>query len=1742
MSTVPTSQDSTSQSPANPSASLTQGGLPALVARAQGMLSATEGGEGTAARPFIIVAKSLPSAVYLREVLAPTRYLDEQGLPVTLRNAGRVAIYRAHSTAPVRRALLSDFAAGKRAGLIVTWDDLALPGSVEALSRLTSAGQAPVWLVQDAQALAFASPLFKVSGQAIWQTWQAGGMTQLELFAPVANAQVLRELAERFGAEEAGANAASTEAGAGVELHVVPEAQVLKDRALLTSLLKQQLALSGASRGAVVAPIQGRGQKGTGANLLPVEELLSVASEVGARALLDPGEDADAEMERQADVFHAASALIVTGDGEAFEALPPGEKALIFHLTAPASLEQVLDEAQKLATRGGGTWAYVGASTEGVDYAHQLALVGAVGRYVLGLKRDARGRVTLDAQTALASLQGQGEVSKSLSLKEFVRGLDSSLTLLWGAGLLTGVHRTHFLLEVAESHRFTSPHIDHDPRYGALRRRYDEALSKMGLMQAVRLQINARPAKDLRELSELLGYSVADLNLLFADLAREGLLLCRQVDSGTDQANANFELSLRLPTLEGASDPSMTGAASSDALNTALNSALESALEVALSQVEWRLSSLQQAHSALNQWLANGGSALSALKNAVEAGSEVTGSRPAGAPQGAGQVVSAPVSEVAATASTDAGGSGADRIVMLPLSREGADVDPVAGSATPTRPAASPGSAKGAATALAAFDDVLRGTAELSSASVMGWMSAMVGLQATPGRFQALAHALTGAPDSTARAVARILVPQANGDAWSAVDPLLELLGKLTDDQRSWLAPLLLRGLDYQLAAAEGMMLPSELSPLVLSLPLLELLEPTARATLLEKILGDLALTAEVNLEELGTVKLKYQGRVWLLRRQSIEPEQEARVWMALDGEAQSSLPQPLVRARLTEAWLMVDGLADASLTSALQGRVLEQSADGTWMDASRRLLALARAWRNVGKPEEALKLFSDLDVSRPENIELARLKAELEVLVGSAPQALQTLMRAGVQARGEGLALWQKVLAALESTCVAQATCEGCPLLGSAYCPSGSALLGLIEQNPFGEARKSLRMRVEKRVEHGLVPGSLSELNLLLEKLPGRWLQDRLSPWMESLPTPVGEAGLTLVTALKEAGAGNAARLVLERVLAAEGLATSLLSQAARLGLGLGGLGFGLNIALQADRAGWKAAEQQALIRELDNRFGRRWHPASPAAAATEISASESEGSELETENGGEAAGDSEASGVGAESASTPDSTGDSVGDASVETGTDSVSAAVASGADAEKSAQAPEAAGQTEPRVESASEAVVSAAVNLLGELEEEALGLLVRLHQLKRHQSSVARARERLQRLLRGNQWRELKTALDSLRGLLGEDAERETSIREAQARLTERERRIQHRFELCVKEGLHVPAARAEVERLAEDARVLGLTDLVARMVEQLAQAAQRQQEREAAAVARRAALQAEREARQAEAEKAAAEGATVESAGKGSTDGRTPRTDAQERSRGNERRDNPRGGRDGRDGAGRGRFDGPARSGERAPADGQAGEQQPGSGPTHEQGTREQNSRDPRNRDQGNRDQGNRERVSADRPGERGPRRGPDSRQDGRKEQRNEQRNEPRGERSSSRSDRGERFDTRQQGRGPASEAAPAVVLEGAALLDAIKSAPEDRVRVRLLMDGFRRSVAEDAEKGIKLMRDGLASFERVSSIDHALTRALKEGVLAKEHYPRLKRVLENVKGGGGLQAVFEYLAEQERPEQWKAVLGLLKLK
>lgn len=117
-----------------------------------------------------------------------------------------------------------------------------------------------------------------------------------------------------------------------------------------------------------------------------------------------------------------------------------------------------------------------------------------------------------------------------------------------------------------------------------------------------------------------------------------------------------------------------------------------------------------------------------------------------------------------------------------------------------------------------------------------------------------------------------------------------------------------------------------------------------------------------------------------------------------------------------------------------------------------------------------------------------------------------------------------------------------------------------------------------------------------------------------------------------------------------------------------------------------------------------------------------------------------------------------------------------------------------------------------------------------------------------------------------------------------------------------------------------------------------------------------------------------------------------------------------------------------------------------------------------------------------------------------------------------------------------------MILEGPALLEAIKGAGDDRARVRLVMDAFRRQVAEDAEKGMKVLRDGLGFFERVGVVDYALSRTLKEGLLASEHYPRLKRILEKHHAGRNLQSVFEFFAEQESPEQWKMVLGQLKLK
>lgn len=1370
----------------SPQVSLAKADIAHILARARALLEAGE--------RCVVLARSLPAAVFVRETLAPTRYLDEHGLPISARNAGVAAIYRARFSAPIRRALLDDFVQGRRQLLILTPEDLSADGTLDALRVLGPTR----WLVQDAHCLCLESASFIPAYQGLFPAWQGGLIAALELFSPVIEASagqspVLEALCQSFGLNPASLQVpAVTEARAAMSVELVLEPSVLQDRTVLSAGLKHHLSQSGAQRGVVVA-----GSAGTSAGL-PREELLSVASEVGARAVTDPGEDVTAETERHAELFHAGNSLLLTEDAEAIEVLPVGGAILCLRVAPPVALEQVWEEALQLQLRGGGAWVYLGDSPSSsmAQGSEVTGLARALAEWLLAQTGEGQTRLTFDLQSFVAHLKKTSSLLANASLEEAGRAVEASLGLLWGAGFLASVQRVRFLLEVVESHRVASPHIDHDPRYVSLRRKYDQALSKMGMMQAVRLQLNSRPAKDLRELSGLLDIPVSTLNTLFNDLAKEGLALCRQVISGTDPANRNYEVVLG------------SRVAGQEA------EALASTLEGIFARILARMALLNASATALSTLMGKGPLSIEVLEGSLHYAREELGAG------GTIQAVSPgiPVQTPGLTGRPETSGTttptqesrGESRAVSSG-SQQGQRPRPVDGVRAPKE---APTDAH-----LQAFDTVVWGLAGLDEAGVELMSRALAGLYGQTARLQALGQQLAAAPESPMREIAQILVSQAAEDVATAVELLRPLTQQLSETDRATFLPLLLRGMDYRARVKEGeaSTLPSTLTLPILLLPVLEGLSAERSVRLLQAA----EMAVGLKTEELGVVELEQGDSRWLLHRQSVDPELEAALWLELEALGLTSIPEPLILARLTEAYLMVDGIAAPELTARLQARVLETSTQPAWMDAGRRALAVGRAAMHAGQPEAVLELLERLPESMRGGSELARLKAGALLAVQQPLDALEVLLAGSVLQRGEGQVLWAAVLKSLETLCEAQATCESCPLLGSSYCPA-SSFVEFLGANPLGESRKSLRFRLEKRGRHGLTLESPRQLSQLLEAFPGRWNAELLGHWLDTFQTSgATEQQLELVQHLLEAGHQPLAQAQLDRVMSRDDVTIAQVMSAVRLLLQRNMVAPALTLALRAESMGWRPVDAQALMRDLIGRYGQRWMPkAAPPPAPVEAEAVQAETS---VEEVGATPAQELPTPEAVEAAPLPTTEGE---------------AAVEATASEVVAAEIPVQA-ESAPASDNRSARAKKPAPSPFAELSDELRGLLARLAALKEQQSATQAVRDRLARELRGNAWRELRAALDAYRAAAPVEAAKEPLVRDAASKLADREKRIAQRAQQIVRESAGSAAALAELEQLISEAEALGAEELVSKAREGAERLKARAQERERQAAARAA---------------------------------------------------------------------------------------------------------------------------------------------------------------------------------------------------------------------------------------------------------------------------------------------------------------
>lgn len=1078
-------------------ATFVEGGAPVLLQHAQALMAQGQ--------PFIVLTRSLPGAVFVRESLCPTRYLDEQGLPTLERNAGPVALFRAREQAGGRRALVSGLSRGERKGLVLTPEDLLRPGTLELLASTPS-----VWLVQDAQCLSVASLEFVAGYAVLLQGWQAGWLHHVRLFSTHLSPTVASTLQRLFRLPDLPTT--SLQLPDNVELRFQAGPATLRERAGLTHVLQQHVRETGVQRGVWVLP-------SLGAHGVGLEELLSIANEVGLPAVSDPGEDVAVPAERHAELFHGPACLLLTADPAALSGRPVGEQLLCLQLQAPRGLEGVRSEVAELAARGGGRWVYapVGVGVDGGTLS--LAQLEQLARWIHAHLPSDAARFVIDAEGLQASLQADG-----LPLEVFAKALEQGLQLLWGAGFLTSVQRVRVQLKVAESHRFASPHIDVDPRYANLKARYDAALAQLGMMQAVRLRLSAQPAKDLRELAAVLGYSVAELNVLFEDLERDDLILCRLEEGGARTGNRSFELEVRR-------DPE----------------ALEQALACLAGRAE---------HEGHAQQLLSGlvGGSLTLEQALLQAQSGRLEPMPMERPRESLRPLPTelPVSPLVERAATPAG-SAARPGPRLPASLgSSSNAVGLQWSGNLAEPEA--------------FRSFLQQLANIQPRALKGWQPAE-----------------TDGSSQVAQVVRALLVGEL-GEATERLKGMVTAAQPLPET----FATLLLM-LDYEGAVVAGET-PKEPQALLL-LPALE----GADTVTLQARLTRVGFSGIVSLAEDGRLHLVDGGHAYKLVRRLLDPELEAQLWLALAQSERLSLPMGLVQARLSESYLMNEGQGNEALELALRQQLLKGATEASWGLAMRRALALGRVQLKAGDWETALEHVKPFVVQPTASVDVVMTAAEAWLLGEQALRALETLQAAGLSAqRGRAQGLYQQAIRLLQKQCEAQTGCDGCTLLGSAFCPVPEKFDSFVGANPFVENRKFLRQRVDKRAGHGFTP---TDPKQLLGMLSAGGLTDeaRTLEWMEPLIGGSAVTWLELARGLASQQHAKAAVLALKRAVGAGDGQASLLAACARGLLALGEQAESFAAGQQAEAAGWTSSERQAYVQELQARGITAGEGASP-------------------------------------------------------------------------------------------------------------------------------------------------------------------------------------------------------------------------------------------------------------------------------------------------------------------------------------------------------------------------------------------------------------------------------------------------------------------------------------------------------------------------------------------------------------------
>lgn len=1034
-----------------------------------------------AGRPFILVARNLPEAVRITQTLAPEEADVFARVAQVAEGPAKVALFRAHVPTAERTSLLSGLDSGERLGLILTPADLANPGVPEAISALKCT---PALLVQDAHRVSASAPDFDHDCLALEAVH---GVSPRVLYTDLESPPVMMDLGRRFGFGPEALVRGDGDMPLAVTMSVELDKGVLESRGALKTLLDAYLPKEDTAYGVVVAPKVGEGIPGG----LPLSELLSVGEELGLQAVSDPGEDADAQKASWLRILRRNQGLLLTDDPAALSILPEGSNPVFFRLVAPISPEAIHMECRRLARIGGGRWVYSGSPSADKGGDIDIAALKAVLTPLLA-KAEGEGPLAFDARGLLrrGGLLGPG-VDEAALLGAFLQ----ELQVLSGLGLFRQARRVRLNFIVSEGRRFGPPHIDANPVAVNLHRRYTEAVGEMSMGDSIRFRLEAREPHDLREWSQVLGMDVFTLNGIFDDLARDGILVCRQVPMGGPMG-LDIEL---VP--EGSWD-----------------------------DVRGRLDAALQ---GLDKWRARRVSRLAQVSEVLAA-------------------------EDAPAALALALGQELDHLT-LPISRElagppnvpfiepTADITPtyVAPSAQRTQPPeevtsfpAQEPAPEAPAPGPSPWDALLADIQQDHEAGGGLAVSKAMALAVAAQNEGVAISSLEGLGDyarlgtifwqvlewEAEEAIAALIAwsEEGAGLPWGEIIPRVEFLA--------------------QNASGEPLLdLPQAVLDIAMALPLVEALPVEAAKQTLEDLRGEL----DVSLKDLGSAKVILEGGEEIhLERRGGAPEVEARLWLALGKAGVSRPPAALQAARLGEFYLALAGLGDGALTQELSRGILALGAGGlSFLPEERASFAIARAYVESGDKEKGLEAL--LQVTAPEGLEREHARS-LGQAAADASAMTQALDWAFAQGDARQVS---RVVAALKA--MDETRDVAVEVLG-AYTPAGVEAWDFVIENPFQESSDQGRARL-LALEEG--PKSLSTLMSLKGLLGPEGVAQVLPQWIDGMEGE-GQEWLSLTVALGDENQWASAALIFPKLYEESGVdATALKTLQVREALSRGSI-----------------------------------------------------------------------------------------------------------------------------------------------------------------------------------------------------------------------------------------------------------------------------------------------------------------------------------------------------------------------------------------------------------------------------------------------------------------------------------------------------------------------------------------------------------------------------------------------------------